>query len=54
MISKINETENKILDHSKYINIPEFNNLTAENFTARSKQVDLVTKTDFDKKSKKL
>ena len=28
----------------------EFNKLTAENFTARLKQVDLVSKTDFDNK----
>ena len=26
--------ENKILDHSKYINTSEFNNLTIENFTS--------------------
>ena len=29
--------ENKIPDHSKYITTPEFNTLTAENFTARLK-----------------
>ena len=27
---------------------PEFNKLTAENFTARLKQADIVSKTDFD------
>ena len=47
---KISEAENKILNHDKYITTPEFNKLTAENFTARLKQANLVTKTDFDKK----
>ena len=47
---KISEVENKIPNHDKYITTPEFNKLTAENFTARLKQANLVTKTDFDKK----
>ena len=47
---KISEVENKIPDHAKYITTQEFNNLTAENFTARLKQANLVSKTDFDKK----
>ena len=47
---KISERENKIPDHAKYITTPEFNTLTAENFTARLKQADLVKKTDFDNK----
>ena len=38
--------ENKIPDHSKYITTPEFNKLTAENFTARLKQANLTTKSD--------
>ena len=42
----------KIPDHAKYITTPEFNKLTAENFTARLKQVNLVNKTDFDNKVK--
>ena len=46
--TKINEVENKILDHAKYITTSEFNNLTAENFTARLKQANPVTKTNFD------
>ena len=55
--------ENKIHDHSKYITTPEFNKLTAENFTARLKQANLATKgdisdfvkkTDFDDKLKNL
>ena len=48
--TKINEVENKIPNHDKYITTPEFNKLTAENFTASLKQADLVNKTDFDKK----
>ena len=47
---KISEVENKIPDHAKYITTQEFNNLTAENFAARLKQANLVSKTDFDKK----
>ena len=46
--TKISEVENKI--HDTYITTPEFNRLTAENFKARLKQANLVTKTDFDKK----
>ena len=48
--TKISEVETKIPDHDKYITAEEFNKLTAENFTARSKQADLVSKTDFDNK----
>ena len=48
--TKISKAENKIPNHDKYITTPKFNKLTAENFTARLKQVNLVTKTDFDKK----
>ena len=33
---------------------PQFNKLTAENFAVRLKQVNLVTKTDFDDKLKSL
>ena len=36
--------ENKIPDNSIYINTPEFNKLTAENFTARLKQANLANK----------
>ena len=45
--TKINEVENKIPDSSKYIITQEFNKLTAENFAARLKQVDIVNKTEF-------
>ena len=47
--TKINETEKKITDdnHDKYITTPEFNKLTSENFAARLKQANLVTKTEF-------
>ena len=46
----------KLADHNYdiYITAPEFNNLTAENFAARLKQVNLVTKTDFDDELKSL
>ena len=48
--TKISDVENKILSHDKYITTPEFNKLTAENFAARLKQANLVTKTGFDNK----
>ena len=48
--TKIGEVNNEIFDHSKYITTPEFNKLTAENFAARLKQPNLVSKTDFDNK----
>ena len=34
----------------KYITTPEFKKLTAANFSARSAQANLITKTDFDTK----
>ena len=37
-------------DHNKYITTPEFNKLTSENFAARWKQANVVTKTEFDNK----
>ena len=54
--TKITEFENKISDynHDKYITTSEFNKLTAENFAARLKQANLITKTDFDDKLKSL
>ena len=48
--TKISEVENKILNHDKYITTPEFNKFTTENFAARLKQANLVSKTDFDNK----
>ena len=48
--TKISESKNKVPNHDKCITTPEFNKLTAENFTARLKQANLVTKTDFDNK----
>ena len=47
---KISELQNKVSDHNhdKYIATPEFNKLIAENFAARLKQANLVTKTNFD------
>ena len=46
--TKISEVESNIPNHEKYITSAEFNKLTAENFTARLKQANLVTKTEFD------
>ena len=48
--TKISEVENKISDYAKYITTQEYNKLTPENFTARLKEADLETKTDFDNK----
>ena len=48
--TKVSEVENKTHNHDKYITTSEINKLTAEHFTARLKQANLVTKTVFDKK----
>ena len=48
--TKISKVENETPNHGKYITTPGFIKLTAQNFTARLKQANLVTKTDFDKK----
>ena len=47
--AKVSEIEKKLTDHKheKYITTPEFIKLTAENFTTKLKQANLVTKTDF-------
>ena len=61
--TKINEIEKKIIghDHDKYITTPELKKLTAENFAARVKEVNLaskidianfIKKTDYDNKLK--
>ena len=49
---KIRELEKKITNHKheRHITTPEFNKLTAENFAVKLKQVNLITKTDFDAK----
>ena len=39
-------------NHDKYITTTEFPKLTEENFAARLKQANLVTKIDFDDKLK--
>ena len=49
IIQKLVKLWKKIPNHDNYITTLEFNKLTAENFTARLKQADLVSKTDFDK-----
>ena len=48
---KISEIENKINDHdhAKCITTQEFNKLTSDNFTARLKQANLVSKNDITK-----
>ena len=50
MNTKISEGENKIPDNSKHITTQKFNELAAENFAARLKKANLVSKTDFDNK----
>ena len=44
----MSEVENKFPNHDNYITTPEFNRLTAEDFTAWLTQANLVNKTDFD------
>ena len=53
---KTTEIGKKLTDrnHDIYITTPEFNKLTAKHFSAKLKQVNLVTKTDFDDKLKNL
>ena len=50
--TQITDIEKKLTDHNhgKYITTPEFNNLVASVFNARSAQGNLITKTDFDTK----
>ena len=50
--TKINKTEKNITahDHPKCITTREFNKIMAENFKEKLKQVNLVSKTDFDNK----
>ena len=48
--TKFSEVGNKIPNHDKHIITPEFDKLTAENFRARLKQANLVSKTGFDNK----
>ena len=52
MVQTISELQKKITDdkHDKYITTPEFNKLTAENFSARLAQANVIAKTDFDAK----
>ena len=48
--TKISEVDNKTPDYDKYITTQEFNKLFLQNFTARLKEVNLVSKTDFHNK----
>ena len=51
MDTKIGEVDNKYANHDdEYVTCPEFKKLTAENFTARLKQTNLVINSDFDDK----
>ena len=53
MDTKIGEVDNKYANHhDEYVTCPEFKKLTAENFTARLKQTNLVINslTSFNKK----
>ena len=50
VLTKFGENKNKILDHAKYILTQELNKLAAENFSARLKQANLVSKIIFDNK----
>ena len=48
--AKFTEIENKLINHNhdKYIDTQEFNKLTADVFTTRIAQANLITKTGFD------
>ena len=48
--TKISEVENKIPDHAKFATTSEFYKLIVESFTPKLKQIDLLSKTDFDNK----
>ena len=54
--TKISEIEKKPTDHNhdKYVTTPEFNKLIGENFAARLKQANLVTKADSGDELKSL
>ena len=48
--TKVNEVENKIPNHDKYITTPKLHKPTAQNFAARLKQANLGIKIGFDNK----
>ena len=48
--TKSSEVKDKIPDHAQYITTQEFNELTAESFSTRLKQANLMSKTNFDNK----
>ena len=50
MNTKVSKVENKIPHSSKYITTQKFNRLRVENFAARLKQANLVSRTNFDNK----
>ena len=51
-MQKINEIKMKLTDHNddKYITTQQFNQFTAQMFTSRLAQTNLIRKTDFDTK----
>ena len=53
-IAALKTIEIKIPDQSKYITTPEFNELTAENLTARVKQANLAMKDNTADVGKKI
>ena len=48
--TKVNEVENKIPNHDKYITTPKLHKPTAQNFATRLKQANLGIKIGFDNK----
>ena len=48
--TKVNEVENKIHNHDKYITTSKLHKSTAQNFGARLKQANLGIKIGFDNK----
>ena len=54
--TKISEIQSKISNqnHDKYVTTPELNRLTAQNFQATLKQVNLITQRDLDTELKKI
>ena len=48
--NKISDVSSLVKKYDKYITTPEFNKFTAEIFTPRLAQANLITKTGFDNK----
>ena len=54
--TKISEIEGKINNHNhdEYLTTPEFNRLTTENFQARLKQANIISRSDLDAELKSI